>query len=54
MGKIDSFFDWQMSFKKKPKQNEDIKSKKKKVNSTGIQEDILKEYLKTWRKKNLP
>jgi len=53
MGKINSYYDWEMSFKKKPKHDEDGEPKNEEVSSTGIQEEILKEYLKTWRKKNL-
>ena len=54
MGKINSYYDWEMSFKKKPKHDRVKKSKEEKVSSIGIQEEILKEYLKLWRKKNLP
>ncbi len=54
MGKINSYYDWEMSFKKKPKHDENEEPNKEKVSSIGIQEKILKEYLKSWRKKNLP
>ena len=57
MPNADSYYDWELRFKKKTKSDNSSNDKKeikeKDFNSLGIQEKILKEYLKTWKKKNL-
>ena len=58
MVKYTSYYDWELSLKKKPESK--IESKRTNVDKEnihkplGIKENIWKEYLNSWKKKNLP
>jgi hypothetical protein len=55
MAKLNSYYDWELSFKNNSKSK--IRNKKppvKKKEPLGINEKLWKEYINSWKKKNLP
>ena len=58
MAKTKSYLDWELSFKKKGKSARNSNKKKKEnseeINSFGLCNKVLREYLKNWKHKNLP
>ena len=59
MSRTDSYFDWELSFRKKgdqPRSSYSIKSNNilnKEVNSLGISPKEFKNFLENWKTKNL-
>ncbi|MFX0000194.1 MAG: hypothetical protein ACFE9Q_01955 [Candidatus Hodarchaeota archaeon] len=51
MSKAVSYYDWEKSFRDKPKS--DLKLKQDDINSLGISENNFKDFIKKWRKENL-
>ncbi len=66
MSKLDSYYDWELQFRKKTmpsvieienqnnksRLNRDIDQAKMKVNSLGIIDKDFKEFIKKWKMKN--
>lgn len=46
-----SFYDWELSFKKKPSTIQKISDNK--MNKLGINDDVFKNFMKKWKEKNL-
>ena len=57
MANTNSYYDWELNFRKSSKFNEDSDieeyDKKEKPNKLGIRENSFKNFLKEWKKKNL-
>ena len=54
MSKAISYYDWELSFKKKSSSKRShLTAKEDVVNSLGIPESIYKNFLNEWKKKNL-
>ena len=51
MSKAISYYDWELSFKKKPLSS--TENKEKEENSLGIPNMVLKNFLSEWKEKNL-
>lgn len=51
MTKSISYYDWELSFKKKKDDDEPIEEIK--VNSLGVDENTFKEFMKKWKENNL-
>ena len=51
MSKAVSYYDWQQSFRDKPKSNKDLD--KDNSNSLGISENNFKNFIKKWKELNL-
>ena len=49
MSKPESYYDWQLKFRTKPKDEK----KRKKQNKLGIDEREFNKFLKSWKDKNL-
>ncbi|TXT59704.1 MAG: hypothetical protein BAJALOKI2v1_180032 [Promethearchaeota archaeon] len=52
---ITSYFDWELSHRKKSHEfkNSSDQKKEKEINSLGIPQDTFKNYLERWKKENL-
>ena len=53
MGKVPSYYDWELKFRSDSKRKSS-KKKKKKLTSIGINEQELRHFLKKWKLNNLP
>jgi len=53
MSKSNSYFDWELTFRKKHTANKKVKEEKDIVNSIGIPISKYKKFLKEWKEKNL-
>ena len=53
MGKTNSYHDWELQFRKKPKTKTPVKSKESDLNSLGISRIDYRRFLDEWRAKNL-
>jgi len=51
MSKAISYYDWQQSFRDKPKSYKELN--KDNTNSLGISENNFKEFIKKWKEHNL-
>jgi len=51
MSKAVSYYDWELSFKNKPKSDKDFK--KDIANSLGMSDNNFKDFMKIWKKNNL-
>ncbi|MFX0008038.1 MAG: hypothetical protein ACFFA7_04475 [Promethearchaeota archaeon] len=51
MSKAVSYYDWELSFK--TKSNKDQTEHKENFNSLGISDNNFKDFIKTWKEKNL-
>jgi len=55
MVKFNSFYDWELTFKKKTSSKKfNRKQATPKKEPLGIKKKVLEEYLMLWKKKNLP
>ncbi len=52
MGKVNSYYDWELQFRKKPKTKIPVKNKENNLNSLGIPKTEYKRFLNEWRAKN--
>jgi hypothetical protein len=46
-----SFYDWELSFKKKPSTSKKISNDK--MNKLGINDNVFKNFVNKWKEKNL-
>ncbi|MFX0042264.1 MAG: hypothetical protein ACFE8L_05075 [Candidatus Hodarchaeota archaeon] len=46
-----SFYDWELTFKKRTKNNLNIENKE--INSLGLSDESFKDFMTEWKKKNL-
>ena len=53
MGKINSYYDWELQFRKKPKKKSLGKNDDNELNSLGIPKREYKRFLDDWQAKNL-
>ena len=51
MPKIDSYLDWELSFREKPRAH-DLDYSKKQMNSLGIPKNEFKDFMRQWKSKN--
>jgi hypothetical protein len=53
MSESNSYFDWELSFRKNNSSIKNLKVKHEEMNSIGIPSSKCKQFLKEWREKNL-
>lgn len=53
MGKVNSYHDWELQFRKSPKKKPLVKDKPNELNSLGIPHNEFKSILREWAAKNL-
>ena len=53
MSKLNSYFDWELTFRKDHSSNKKVKLDFNSMNSIGIPINKYKKFLKEWREKNL-
>jgi hypothetical protein len=46
-----SFYDWELTFKKKTKNN--LNNEEKEINSLGLSDENFKDFMTKWKEKNL-
>ena len=49
-----SYFDWELSFRNRPKHSAVSNAERMKLNSLGMPVDEFQSFLKEWEQKNLP
>lgn len=53
MSNSNSYFDWELTFRKDHRPSKNVKMEHDPINSIGIPTSKCKKFLKEWREKNL-